>query len=314
MAILFAVAPITARADSDFPKKEKVTYAISYFPQIHRYVNNYKIYYPDRMKKVVANINTAIEKLDPGLPSYLYLVESSRTHPMTERFEEDSEIYRFLKASLHVKESDHLKFSTFDQFCEFFYSTDHHWNDKGSYQGYQDIVRMILGESETILIPEERVELPIIYNGSYASKLNQSVSDEHFTLYRFDDLPEYTSFINGKKRVFDHVNSYLEGKYSTETFANHYQLCYGGNYPLVVLETEQEDKMNLLMLCNSMGVPIAPLLAAHYNRIVCVNPRYYEGKYGKPLSLKEAVQEYDIDQLLIVGDAQFFVDCGGVKP
>ena len=33
-----------------------------------------------------------------------------------------------------------------------------------------------------------------------------------------------------------------------------------------------------------------------------------------PVSLKEAVQEYDIDRLLIVGDAQFFVDCGGVKP
>ena len=81
-----------------------------------------------------------------------------------------------------------------------------------------------------------------------------------------------------------------------------------------LLETGQEEKMNLLMLCNSMGVPIAPLLAAHCNRIVCVNPRYYEGQYGKALSLKEAVQEYDIDRLLIVGDAQFFVDCGGVKP
>ena len=47
---------------------------------------------------------------------------------------------------------DHLKYRTFEQFCDYFYSTDHHWNHRGSYQGYVDIVHMLLGEEEEILI------------------------------------------------------------------------------------------------------------------------------------------------------------------
>ena len=320
LLIVLCILPISSLADNQPAKNTnqykmvKIDSRISYFPELNRYVNNVKAFDPSRMTKKVKQLNIALDAMKDPVPSYLYLVESSRTHPMTDQFSEDSKAYEYLKKNLHVTGTDHLKYSTFSQFCEYFYTTDHHWNYKGSYQGYKDIVHMLLGSEEPVLEPVETVEFPIIFNGAYSRQLNELKSTEEFAIYRFENMPKYTAYVNGKKRSYDRIQSYLDGKYSTEPLANHYQLCYGGNYAQIVFEMNQPDKPNLLMFCNSLGAPLKALLAGHFNRIVCIDWRYYQKEYNEIFSLNKAIKDYEIDQILIVGDAQIFIDTNKINP
>ena len=62
------------------------------------------------------------------------------------------------------------------------------------------------------------------------------------------------------------------------------------------------------MFTNSIGAPVKSLLINHFNRIVVIDLRYYRDEYKARLSLQQIVDEFDIDQILILGESQFFVD------
>ena len=126
---------------------------------------------PEKMKKMVNGLNAVFDSLgEEKPPIYLYLVESSRSHQIDMEFDEDSPAYIYLKENLHADVFDHLKYSTYEQFCDYFYTTDHHWNYKGSYQGYQDIVRMLLGQEEEILVPADVFVCKQIFNGLHSKE------------------------------------------------------------------------------------------------------------------------------------------------
>ncbi len=317
--ILSFLAPVSSFADAktagnqklDFKSVDKNTlYSSAY----NRYANKYTYFDKSQANRFIKMFNQAINALEPHVPAYLYFVESSRSHPMRASFDEDSEYYRNLCAHLHVDMHDHLKFSTFKQFCNYFYSTDHHWNHHGAYQGYLDIVRMIFGEQEEILVPEEEVVLPVLFNGSFAKNHQNPCSTEYFSLYRFGNLQPYTSYINGRKQKYDRIQSYLKGRYSEDVYANHYQLCYGGNYACLVMDTGLEDKPNLLMFTNSMGAGVKYMLAKHFNRIVSIDLRYYKDEFQHAFSLRDTVKEYGIDMILILGETVFFSSAKDLTP
>lgn len=311
---LLPLCGLPAHADGEAIRFQQVINSIYYIPSLRRFVNNARGYGTEKMSSVVQNLNRALDAMQPRVPTYLYLVESSRSHQMNEPFSEDSPAYLYLKSSLHVDQADHLKFSTFEQYCELFYATDHHWNHRGSYQGYVDIVRMLLGDSEPVLTPAEEVTLPVVFNGSYAKEVQQPVSQERFTLYRFDPLPAYVSYVNGRKMPYDRIESYLNGKYDSGQYANHYHMCYGGNPALLEMVTPLADRENLLIFCNSQGSPVKTLLANHFHRIVCVDLRYYEKQFGQAPSLNQLIEEYEIDRVLLLGDALMFINADSLHP
>lgn len=283
-----------------------------------RLVNDAAAHLPGSVKSRMTGFNEAIDamkkKLGAGCPKvYFYLVESSMTHQIARTFPEDSPLYEYLKKNLHADVFDHLKYTTYEEFCHYFYATDHHWNFAGSYRGYLDVVKMLLGEDETPLTPVETIELPIVFNGSFARLTNRPVSKENFTLYRFDPFPRYTATINGRKKAYDHLQEYLNHKYSSDLLANHYAFCYGGDVGLLILESrDTRNGRTLLMLGNSLANPVKTLLTAHYEKIVYVDLRHYQKACQKDFSLRETVQKYGVDQILLLGDMSFFLE--GDKP
>ena len=267
-------------------------------------------HYPTKtMKKLVAAFNTAIDALGENRPPiYVYLAESSRSHYIDWTFDPDSKAYKYLTTTLHADYFDHLKYSTYEEYCNYFYSTDHHWNYKGSYQGYVDVVRMMFGEDEEVLVPVETVETSVIFNGSFTNKLKIPISTEKFAFYRFDPFPKYTAYQYGKARPYDHINDvYMKGKYKKGTYANHYAHCYGGNAGLMTFESDCHKERTLLLFGNSLSNPLKFLLTQHFGKIVYVDPRFYKGQVKKDFSLSEAVKKYDINYILFVGDAYLFV-------
>ena len=117
-------------------KLQSLSKTIYRIRNMNRLVNNSRNYSNKRMAERIQNFNRALDSIPDDIPVYLYFVENSRTHPIAASFAKDSDAYRYLKNNFHADYFDHLKYTTFKAFCSYFYTTDHHWNFRGSYQGY----------------------------------------------------------------------------------------------------------------------------------------------------------------------------------
>ena len=182
--LLCLLTAFSAAAEEEAPlKKRRTESGLFYVKADHRYFNNAGHFGVSRIKSGVRLLNAAIDALEPHIPVSLYLAESSRSHLIERTFPEDSEVYRYLLEHLHADQADHLKYTTYRQFCEYFYATDHHWNYRGSYQAYADIVYMLFGEDEPYLTPDEKVTLPVKFQGSFAKQERNPVSEELWWMF-----------------------------------------------------------------------------------------------------------------------------------
>ena len=293
---------------------ERINYAYLRVKGMNRIVGDYSVWTTDKMDSKIRSFNSVLDNMDHHIPVFLYYVESSRSHPMQEVFSPESELYLYLKEHLHADGYDHLKYSTFKEYCDYFYSTDHHWNYRGSYQGYVDIVHMLKGPDEPVLEPVDAVTFPLIYNGSYSEKTNTMLSKEPFTVYRFDKLPNYTAFVKGKKIHYDRMKQYFAGKYGKGKLESHYSRFYGGSYGKLLFRGESSGKGRLLVFEDSMSNAIKALLIAHYDEILFIDTRYYENEQGKKCSMKDILSSFPADQILILTCNTLFTDKHLVYP
>ena len=314
-AILLLMVLLLSCARAEEPLVlSKPKYEICRVEGENRFINDATIFSANRMVKLVEGFNAAIDALgEDHPPIYLYLVESSRSHVIARTFDENSDQYNYLLENFHADHFDHLKYSTYEQFCEYFYATDHHWNYKGSYQGYVDIVRMLLGEEEKVLVPVGEVVCKQLFNGSYAKKLREPISKEHFIFYKYDPFPTYacytsqTNLKKGKRAAYSHFNNYMKGDIKNGRYANHYALCYGGDAGFLLFKGEGPEERVLLMIGNSLSNAVKTMLTAHYGTIVYVDPRSYKSKTGRPFSLSGTIEDYGVTQVLFVGDVNLFI-------
>ena len=264
------------------------------------------IYYydPEAVKEQARSFNKSLEDY-PEVERFVYLLNSSRTTDMA-HIAEEPRIYSVIQKAFSGSRTDYLSMSSAEDYARYFYSTDHHWKYEGSYTGYCQMIRMMLGEEEPLLEPVETVEFPFVFNGSMNESLKRADSKEKFTVYRFE-YPPMKVEINGKpKAAYGHQKEYFEGKYSKMVFASHYSFFYGGEEGLIHFMTEKPEGKNLLVFSNSQSNAVDMLLASHYANTWIVDPRHYEADNGKAFSLSKAVKEWDIDQVLILGDGHYF--------
>jgi len=107
-------------------------------------------------EKIQNNINKLKEKINGKADLYFYFINSSYNFD----FRNNKSYYdydRFFKGTNY----DSFKFKDYDEFSKYFYKTDHHWNYNGSYIGYKDIVKLLLGDDEKVMVPEKLVDFNI---------------------------------------------------------------------------------------------------------------------------------------------------------
>ena len=273
---------------------------------IYKLSNPSQYYEPLKIERQAKNLYAALEGF-PQIRTYVYLANSSRTVDVVRNVSEVPPVYEAIRESFSKSETDYLRFDSQEHYAELFYTTDHHWNYRGSYTGYCQMIRMMLGEEEPLLEPAETVTFPVKFNGSMNQPSKRKDSQEDFTVYRFD-YPAMTVEVNGyRKASYGNQEAYFEGRYSKMPLANHYANFYGGDSGQLHLETERTDRENLLVLSNSFSNAVAMLLASHFHNTWIIDPRYYENNLGKAFSLIEAVKKWDIDRILILGDGAYFV-------
>lgn len=78
-----------------------------------------------------------------GADKYLYFIERDRSKNYNNVYENQNEIYETIAKKIEVTKSSKFSVPSFEEYKKYFYQTDHHWNAKGSYQGYKEIADLL---------------------------------------------------------------------------------------------------------------------------------------------------------------------------
>ncbi|MEE0955588.1 MAG: DHHW family protein [Eubacterium sp.] len=149
-----------------------------------------------------------------------------------------------------------------------FYRTDHHWTTAGAEKVYEGIAGQ-MGLPETLSGSSHVVCKN--FQGTLSSGSGSVSSEDTITVYQPDDtdvkwLVTYPD--TGKKSVSFFDSSKLDTN-------DKYAVFFGGNHPLVRIETTNRNDKVLLVFKDSYANCFIPFLVPDYQKIIMVDPRYY---------------------------------------
>ena len=282
---------------------------IEYLPldKIALYGKDYNLVYPavafnnikDSYDIKIKNYNSVIKKY-PNIDIYFYYIE--RDTDIDFRTNEKVGAYEYIKERLNTKNITRFKINDFDEFKEYFYKTDHHWNYKGSYKAYQQILKM-LGSSDQPLAGEE-IDLGYKWSGAKAtSSIFNQIITEDFIAYKFN-FPSMHIKINGKDYSdYGYQEGYMNKKFKKITYAD----FYGGDYGEVIFKTDNtKAKENILVIGESFDNAILKLLASHFNTTISIDLRNYEHYMNKKFDFDQYIKDYNISKVLFIGNMYFY--------
>ena len=239
-----------------------------------------------------------------GVRRYLYFINNSRSmdfdHP-----ESFSSVYDRVCSFFTLDGAACFTSEDYEDYCRWFYQTDHHWNDEGFYRGYREIVSLLKPEDNPVG-PGERLTTDAVFNGSYARVTKSLRADERFVVRTFD-LPKHTVMLNGKRGNYGRQKAYQSGRFSAEPLTNHYANCYGGDYGEIVYDFGTKGRGRLLLIASSYSNPINGLIASHFDETRVIDLRYYKAYAGCDFDPADYVREHNIDTVLLLGDIRLFL-------
>ena len=240
----------------------------------------------------------------PSLLFYVYYIEKDTD--LNFESGELSGISDYVLRKLNLPEAQKGCFSvrSYDDFKQWFYRTDHHWNCDGSYRGYQQVMAM-LGKSD-VLSPLGQAER--IVGGMSGAKARVSGGSALFTedlyAYRYP-FPEMDITIDGTS-----VDDYgmQDAVFTPEDDGTiGYSNFYGGDDGEIVFHTQKTGAGNLLILGESFDNAILKLIASGFENTYSVDLRNYEHEMGVPFRFGPYIEAHQIDQVLLIGNVDYFL-------
>ena len=168
-----------------------------------------------------------------------------------------------------------------------FYRTDHHWTTLGAYYGYCALAESMGFAPLPLASFTPETVTDAFYGTVYSSSGVRWVSPDSMQIFVPSEGVTVTNYSDGAAHeglVYDREKLSLKDKYS---------LFFGGNTPLLDIETPAADKPSLLVVRDSYSDCELPFLFAHFSRIAVVDLRYYK------LSLAEYLAENEFDAVLL---------------
>ena len=168
-----------------------------------------------------------------------------------------------------------------------YYRTDHHWTGEGAYAAY----RLFMETAG-----REALSYDDFYHHTVAGYVGSTRSRSALWLAKGDTLTidepidtQVRITFSDDDRVYDSLFFY---DHLTEY--DWYPLFLDGNHPMTVVEnlSAPADAPVLMLVKDSFGNTLAPLMVPGYSKIVLVDPRYYRG------SVSELCREQGADEIL----------------
>ena len=170
-----------------------------------------------------------------------------------------------------------------------FYRTDHHWTSLGAYYGLS-----ALAESMGLSCPalDSYTDRHVVSEKFYGTTWSSS----GFSWVDPDTMETFVNAPEGLKVTSYPQGSPVEGKLYDFSFLekkDKYSMFMGGNCPMHVIETGNEDKPSLLILRDSYTDSLIPFLLDDFSEIHVLDLRYYRA------SLKAYIEQNDFDNVLV---------------
>jgi hypothetical protein len=169
-----------------------------------------------------------------------------------------------------------------------YFRTDHHWTARGAYYAYTAFCQA----AGFVPIPLESMELGTI--SPFRGSLYRYTRDQK--LHRKPDFVEY--FVPPVEiEVARGAKAEPKPDAIIRRESKGYGAFLGGDHALLIAHTQNNTGRRGLLIKNSYGNPFAVFLAAHYDTLLIVDYRKYDG------SVLELVDEYQITDLIILNGA-----------
>lgn len=248
-------------------------------------------------KNDIDEINDIINNTDASI--YMYFVETDMNYDFVSGSRVD--VFTYLDNNLEIDKDNIGIFNieNFENYKEYFYKTDHHWNYKGANKGYNDIVSLM--NLDNVLYPIS----VICFDGgvSKGSKAKNVGSIDMFSdrMCKYEyEFPMFDIYVNGEI-----VSDY---GFKTEELMNEEEISYGEVYgddyaEIVFNNNGLHNNKKLLIYANSYSNAINKLLASHYKETYVIDGRHYKDK-----SLIEYINDNKIDDVLILANNMLFND------
>ena len=233
---------------------------------------------------------------------YVYLIE--RDTGIDFETGEKAPVYEYLRERLELPAARLARFAVddFETYSDRFYRTDHHWNHRGSYLGYLEVLEL-LGVEDEPLAPLEEVTLPGLFTGSKASTVGLTEIGDTVAMYRFE-FPALTFQRNGSEAEdYGAQPLFLSGQGGDPIYGN----IYGGDDGEVIISGGKPGGENILLLGESYDNALLKLLACHFANLYAVDLRNYSAHMGKDFQLSAYLDEHDIHKVLLIGSDTYFM-------
>ena len=263
--------------------------------------------YEEGLRETAAYINSELAQMS-GVEVYLYYVENDSD--INFETEEKTGTYEFFTGLLDIPAENCAKFevNSFEQYHELFYTGDHHWNHKGSYAGYCQLLELLSPGAEP-MVPEEEMDVPGIFIGSKALLTGTTHYAERMKAYRYP-FPALEISVNGEKLPY---HGELENLMRDGGTYCSYTSIYGDDLGCAIFSAGDEQGEKLMVLGDSYDNAILKPLACHFGQLHSVDARYYPVQTGELLDISDYVAENGIDKVLLLGCNAFFDICMGME-
>lgn len=181
--------------------------------------------------------------------------------------------------------TDYLKYNSLEEYRNYFFESDHHWNYKGAYQGYLDIVNLLKKTykdiGEPLAINEYRYANE---NIKYRGSLARMAIDYDIYDIMFDggiQLPPYQVTVNDSgilDNIYPNKEFYFNGQVKHEDFYGQYGDFFHGDYGQIHYQFNKGDR-NLLIIADSISDCMDDLIASHFNNTYVIDLRLFNDFY-----------------------------------
>ncbi len=178
-----------------------------------------------------------------------------------------------------------------------YYKTDHHWTTRGAYLAYERFMEYI-GEGPH---KEDYFNIEKVTDDFYGSLYSKSgfrkLTPDSIELY----IPKQDEGIK-VEYVDERKDSNSIYNMDSLNEKDKYTVFLGGNYPLIKISTNIDNKEKLLIIKDSYANSFIPFLTGHFSEIYVVDPRYYDE------DLTTLMKDKSIDNILIIYNVKTFFE------
>ena len=230
---------------------------------------------PDQIQKRMNRIAALGEKT--GLPVYVmavpstgYVRRAALPQALGDLYQDEANLKRICDTPGIVPVD--LEETFLQEGQSWYYRTDHHWTGQGAYAAYR--LFMEAAGHEALSYDSFYHHTVEGYVGSTRSRSALWLAEpDTLTIDEPMDAAVTVTFSDDDKAYdslffYDHLQEY-----------DWYPLFLDGNHPVTVVENQNApaDAPVLVLVKDSFGNTLAPLLVPSYRKIVLVDPRYYRG-------------------------------------